>query len=42
MDIVEYKGEIQWDTSKPDGTPKKLLAVGKINNLGWESQYWAT
>jgi len=36
-DIVGYKGEIQWDTSKPDGTPRKLLDVGKINNLGWRA-----
>ncbi len=36
-DIVRYKGEIQWDTSKPDGTPRKLLNVGKINNLGWKA-----
>ena len=35
--IVRYKGEIQWDTSKPDGTPRRLLDVGKINNLGWKS-----
>ena len=36
-DIVKYKGQIQWDTSKPDGTPRKLLNVGKINNLGWKA-----
>ena len=30
-----YKGEIKWDTSKPDGTPRKLLDVSKINKLGW-------
>ena len=36
-DIVRYKGDIQWDTSKPDGTPRKLLHVGKINNLGWKA-----
>ena len=30
-----YKGEIVWDNSKPDGTPKKLLSVKKINKLGW-------
>ena len=30
-----YKGEIVWDNEKPDGTPKKLLSVKKINKLGW-------
>ncbi len=34
--IVGYSGEIDWDTSKPDGTPKKLLDVSKLNNLGWK------
>lgn len=32
---VNYKGEILWDTSKPDGTPKKLLNIEKIKTLGW-------
>jgi GDP-L-fucose synthase len=35
-DIVGYDGEIIWDTTKPDGTPRKLLDVTKINNLGWK------
>ena len=30
-----YKGEILWDNSKPDGTPKKQLDISKINSLGW-------
>ena len=34
--IVEYKGEILWDKSKPDGTPKKLLNINKIKSIGWE------
>ena len=34
-DIVKYDGDIIWDTSKPNGTPKKLLNVNYINNLGW-------
>jgi GDP-L-fucose synthase len=33
--ITEYKGEIKFDTSKPDGTPRKLLDVTKVLNLGW-------
>ena len=36
--IIEFKGEIKWDLSKPDGTPKKLLNVSKINKLGWKSK----
>ncbi len=34
-DIVDYKGEIIWDTSKPDGTPRKLLDVSRLKNMGW-------
>ena len=33
-----YGGTIIWDSSKPDGTPKKQLDVSRINNLGWHSQ----
>lgn len=36
--VVGFSGEINWDTSKPDGTPRKLLDVSKINNLGWSSK----
>jgi GDP-L-fucose synthase len=36
-EIVGYGGEISYDTSKPDGTPRKLLDVGKLNSLGWHS-----
>ena len=35
-DVVGFKGEIQWDTSKPNGTPRKVLNVDKIKSLGWE------
>ena len=34
-EIVDFKGKIVFDNSKPDGTPKKLLDNSKINNLGW-------
>lgn len=33
--IVGYEGEILWDTSKPDGTPRKLLDVSRLTELGW-------
>ena len=36
--IVNYVGELNFDSSKPDGTPRKLLNVSKINNLGWKHQ----
>ncbi len=36
--LINYKGEIYWDQSKPDGTPKKVLDVSKINSLGWYSK----
>lgn len=34
--IVGYTGKINWDTTKPNGTPRKLLNVDKIKNLGWK------
>lgn len=37
-DIVEYEGEIIYDTSKPDGTPRKLMDVTKINTFGWKAK----
>lgn len=33
--VVGYAGEIKWDTTKPNGTPRKLLDVSKATNLGW-------
>jgi GDP-L-fucose synthase len=35
-EIVGYKGEIYWNTKKPDGIPRKLLDVSKLKKLGWE------
>ena len=34
-DIVDFKGEIEWDTTKPDGTPRKLLDSSRFLQLGW-------
>jgi len=34
-DIVGFHGELAWDASKPDGTPRKLLDVSKLRSLGW-------
>lgn len=36
--VVGFEGETEWDTSKPDGTPQKLLDVGYLASLGWTSQ----
>lgn len=35
MKVVGYNGEIKFDTTKPDGTPRKLMDVSRINSLGW-------
>ncbi len=34
--VVGYEGEIKWDSEKPDGTPRKLLDVSKLENIGWK------
>lgn len=34
-EVVGFKGDLAWDTTKPDGTPRKLLDVSKIHALGW-------
>jgi GDP-L-fucose synthase len=36
--IVGHKGEIIWDTTKPDGTPRKLMENSKMENLGWKAE----
>lgn len=37
-EVVGYQGNLVQDTSKPDGTPRKLLDVTRLNNLGWKAQ----
>ena len=34
-EVVGFAGEIEWDTEKPDGTPRKLMDSSRINALGW-------
>jgi len=36
QEVVGFTGTIVWDTDKPDGTPRKLLNVSKLHNLGWQ------
>jgi len=36
--IVGFQGELQWDTTKPDGTPRKLLDVTRLTQLGWQAR----
>lgn len=38
MDVVGYRGQITFDDSKPDGTPRKLLNVDRMKHLGWEAK----
>ena len=35
-EIIEYKGKIIWDKTKPDGTPRKQLSINRIKSIGWE------
>ena len=36
VDITTYKNDYEWDESKPNGTPRKVLNIDKIKSLGWE------
>ena len=37
-EVVNFEGEIVWDATKPDGTPRKLLDMSKMHNLGWKHE----
>lgn len=39
VDVIGYNGKINWDTSKPDGTPRKLLDCSRIFSMGWRPKY---
>jgi len=36
--VVGFNGEVVWDASKPDGTPRKLMDVGRLTQLGWQAE----
>ncbi|KAK8500130.1 hypothetical protein V6N12_002243 [Hibiscus sabdariffa] len=38
MEVVGFEGELVWDTSKPDGTPRKLMDSSKLASLGWSAK----
>ena len=38
MDVIGYSGEIVFDSTKPDGTPRKLLDVSRLTELGWQAR----
>jgi GDP-L-fucose synthase len=38
-DVVGYEGNLTFDASKPDGTPRKLLDVTKLNQFGWKPAF---
>jgi GDP-L-fucose synthase len=35
QDVIGYQGQISWDSTKPDGTPRKLMDISKLKSLGW-------
>jgi GDP-L-fucose synthase len=37
-EVIGYEGEIVWDITKPNGTPRKLLDVSRLNTLGWKAK----
>jgi GDP-L-fucose synthase len=37
-DVVGFKGTLEFDHSKPDGTPRKLMDVSRLHSLGWKAK----
>ncbi|HOG92823.1 MAG TPA: GDP-L-fucose synthase, partial [Opitutaceae bacterium] len=37
-EVVGFQGKIVWDSTKPDGTPRKLMDVSKLASLGWRAR----
>jgi len=37
--VIGYQGKLVFDSTKPDGTPRKLLDVSKLRSLGWQADY---
>jgi nucleoside-diphosphate-sugar epimerase len=38
FDVVGYRGVIEWDTTRPDGAPRKLLDSGRLHATGWDAR----
>jgi GDP-L-fucose synthase len=38
LEVVDFRGDLQFDSSKPDGTPRKLLDVSALHDLGWKAR----
>ena len=39
VEVIGFEGDINFDTSKPDGTPRKVMDISKISSLGWKPKY---
>ena len=36
--VIDYQGKVEFDVTKPDGTPRKLMDVSRLERLGWKAQ----
>ena len=37
-DVISFKGKLSFDTSRPDGVPRKLTDISRLSNMGWHSK----